>query len=302
MHALQSTKQKQQFAMATTTRSFPVSTTTQHDVHAWQAGRGEHLAMHCHNQNLKLTATRSQVKHESTHRRDCRGSTRPHLRREGYIRRLLYLSQPTVTTSQGVRRPSLFLAWKRLRRLVRPMDSLPRGPFTIKTLPARLRSVLTLSRSRLPSHPAATTQLRPQNPVHFASLSVQHGKVVLPDQIFCTRDDNNDNNPTELNSREEKSLVRTEVPCSWHHFAACRAEKNADFFGSLREWKPLLHLLSENAERNRSLGFRETLFSFETIWMDGVGIEKETGGEGDIIGRNSRGSSGGDNGKMLRSR
>lgn len=36
--------------------------------------------------------------------------------------------------------------------------------------------------------------------------------------------------------------------------------------------------------------------------MDGVGIEKETGGEGDIIGRNGRGSSGGDNGKMLRRR
>lgn len=64
----------------------------------------------------------------------------------------------------------------------------------------------------------------------------------------------------------------------------------------------MLHLLNENAERNRSLGFQETMFSFETIWMDGVGIGKETGGEGDIIGRNSRGSSGGDNGKMLRRR
>lgn len=169
-------KQKQQLAMATTTRSFPTSTTTQHDVHAWQAGRGEHLALSHHNQNLKLTATRSRVKHESTHRRDSHGSTRPHLRREGYIRRLLYLSQPTVTTSQGVRRPSLFRTWKRLRRLARLMHSLPRGPFTIKTLPARLRSVLTLSRSRPPSHPAAATQLCPQNAVHFASLSVQHGK------------------------------------------------------------------------------------------------------------------------------
>lgn len=171
MYALQSTKQKQQLAMATTIRSFPASTTTQHEVHAWQAGRGEHLALPCHNQNLKLTATRSQVKHESTHRRDCHGSTRLHLRREGCIRRLLNLKQPTVTTSQGVRRPSLFRTWKRLRRLVRPMHSLPRGLFTLKTLPARLQSVLTLTRSGLPSHPAAATQLRPQNPVHFASPS-----------------------------------------------------------------------------------------------------------------------------------
>lgn len=185
MSVLQSTKQKQQFAMARTIRSFPVSTTRQHDVHAWQAGQGEHLAMHCHNQNLKLTATRSQVKHESTHRRDSHGSTRPHLRREGYIRRLLYLSQPTVKTSQGVRRPSLFRTWKRLRRLVRPMHSLPRGPFTIKTLTARLRSVLTLSRSGLPSHLAAATQLRPQNPVHFASLSVQPGKYSYPIRSFA---------------------------------------------------------------------------------------------------------------------
>lgn len=36
--------------------------------------------------------------------------------------------------------------------------------------------------------------------------------------------------------------------------------------------------------------------------MDGVGIGKETGGEGDTIEQNSRGSSGGDNGKMLRRR
>lgn len=185
MHALQSTKQKQQLAMATTIRSFPVSTTTQHNAHAWQAGQGEHLALSHHNQNLKLTATRSQVKHESTHRRDSHGSTRPHLRREGYIRRLLYLSQPTVTTSQGVRRPSLFRTWKRLRSLARLMHSLPRGPFTIKTLPACLRLVLTLSRSRPPSHPAATTQLRPQNPVHFASLSVQHGKYSYPIRSFA---------------------------------------------------------------------------------------------------------------------
>lgn len=97
--------------MATTIRSFPPSTTTQHHVDAWQAGRGEHLALSRHNQNLKLTATRSQVKHQSTHRRDY-GSTRPHLLREGYIRRLLYLSQPTVTTSQGARRPSQFVAWR----------------------------------------------------------------------------------------------------------------------------------------------------------------------------------------------
>lgn len=185
MHALQSTKQKQQLAMATTTRSFPVSTTTQHEVHAWQAGRGEHLALSHHTQNLELTVTRSQVKHESTHRRDCRGSTTPHLRREGYIRRLLNLSQPTVTTSQGLHRPSLFRTWKRLRRLVRPMHSLPRGPFTIKPMSARLRSVLTLSWSRLPSHPAAATQLRPQNPVHFASLSVQHGKSSYPIRSFA---------------------------------------------------------------------------------------------------------------------
>lgn len=234
MHALQSTKQKQQLAMATTTRSFPASTTTQHEVHAWQAGRGEHLAMHCHNQNLKLTATRSQVKHESTHRRDSHGSTRLHTPCEGYIACLLNLSQPTVTTFQGVRRPSLFRTWKRLRSLARPMHSLPRGPFTIKTLPARLQSVLTLTRSGLPSHPAATTQLRPQNPVHFASLSVPHSKYSYPIRSFALVMTNNDKYPTELNSREEKSLVRTEVPCSWHHFAACRAEKNADFFGSLR--------------------------------------------------------------------
>lgn len=105
MHALQSTKQKQQFAMATTTRSFPVSTTTQHDVHAWQAGQGEHLALSHHTQNLELTATRSQVKHESTHRRDSHGSTRLHTPCKGCITCLLNLSQPTVTTSQGVRRP-----------------------------------------------------------------------------------------------------------------------------------------------------------------------------------------------------
>lgn len=65
---------------------------------------------------------------------------------------------------------------------MRPMHSLPRGPFTIKTLPARLRSVLTLSRSRPPS---AATQLRPQNPVHFASLSVQHGKSSYPIRSFA---------------------------------------------------------------------------------------------------------------------
>lgn len=115
MSVLQSTKQKQQLAMSTTIRSFAASTTTQHDVDPWQAMRGEHLALSRHNQNLKLTATRSQVKHESTHRRDSHGSTRLHLRREGYMRRLLYLSQPTVTTSQGVRRPSPFVAWKRLQ-------------------------------------------------------------------------------------------------------------------------------------------------------------------------------------------
>lgn len=113
---------------------------------------------------------------------------------------------------------------------------------------------------------------------------------------------NNDNNPTELNSREEKSLVRTEVPCSRHHFAACRAEKDADFVGSLGGSKPILPLLNEISGRSRLLGVRETLFSFETIWMDGTGIGKETGAEGDIIGRNGRASSGGDNGKMLRRR
>lgn len=147
MSVLQPTKQKQQLAMATTIRSFPPSTTTQHNVHAWQAGRGEHLALPHHNQNLKLTATGSQVKHESTHRRDSHGSTRPHLRREGYIRRLLYLSQLTVTTSRGVHRPSLFFAWKRLRSLARPMPSLPRGPFTTKkkssSPPAHLKPVTT---------------------------------------------------------------------------------------------------------------------------------------------------------------
>lgn len=159
MSVLQSTKQKQQLAMATTIRSFPPSTTTQHDVDPWQASRGEHLALPCHNQNLKLTATRSQVKHEFTHRRDSHGSTRPHLRREGYIRRLLYLSQPTVTTLQGARRPSPFFAWKRLRSLARPMHSVPRGPFTIKKehpLPQ-----IIPSRSRPPSHPAVASQVRP---------------------------------------------------------------------------------------------------------------------------------------------
>lgn len=221
MSVLQSTKQKQQLATATTTRSFPPSTTTQHDIDAWQAGRGEHLALPRHNQNLKLTATRSQVKHESTHRRDSHGSTRPHLRREGYIRRLLYLSQPTVTTSQGVRCPSLLRTWKRLRSLARPMHSLSRGPFTIRTSPARLRSVLTLGRSRLPSHPAVGSQVRPQNQVHFASLSVQPGKYSYPITSFALVMTNNDKYPTELNSREEKSLVRTEVPCSRHHFASC---------------------------------------------------------------------------------
>lgn len=188
MHALQSTKQKQKLAMATTTRSFPVSTTTQHDVDAWQAGQGEHLALPCHNQNLKLRATRSQVKQESTHRRDCRGSTRPHLRREGYIRRLLYLSQPTVTTSQEVRRPSLFRTWKRLRSLARLMHSLPRGPFTIEPLPARLQSVLTLTRSGLPSHPAAAAPVSPSvlfDPDHFASPNVQHGKYFYPIRSFA---------------------------------------------------------------------------------------------------------------------
>lgn len=68
---------------------------------------------------------------------------------------------------------------------MRPMHSLPRGPFTIITLPARLQSVLTLTRSRPPSHPAAATQLRPQNPVHFASLSVQHGKYSYPIRSFA---------------------------------------------------------------------------------------------------------------------
>lgn len=161
MSVLQWTKQKQQLAMTTTTRFFSVSTTTQHDVDAWQAGRGEHLALSRHNQNLKLTATKSQIKHESIHRRDSNGSTRLHLRREGYIRRLLYLSQPAVTTSRGARRPSLFRTWKRLRSLARPIHSLPRGPFTIRTSPARLRSVLTLGRSRLPSHPAAAAPVSP---------------------------------------------------------------------------------------------------------------------------------------------
>lgn len=36
--------------------------------------------------------------------------------------------------------------------------------------------------------------------------------------------------------------------------------------------------------------------------MDGIGIGKDTGSEGNIIGRNSRGRFGGDNGKMLRRR
>lgn len=36
--------------------------------------------------------------------------------------------------------------------------------------------------------------------------------------------------------------------------------------------------------------------------MDGTGIGKVTVGEGDIKGRDGRGSSGGDNGKMLQSR
>lgn len=36
--------------------------------------------------------------------------------------------------------------------------------------------------------------------------------------------------------------------------------------------------------------------------MDGIGIGKDTGAEGDIIGRNSRGRFGGDNGKILRRR
>lgn len=140
--------------------------------------------MPCHNQNLKLTATKSQVKHESTHRRDSHGSTRPHLRRESCIRRLLYLSQPAVTTSQGARRPSLFRTWKRLRSLARPMHSLPRGPFTIRTSPARLRSVLTLSRSRPPSHPAVGSQVRPQSLVHFASPGVQPGKYSYPSHLL----------------------------------------------------------------------------------------------------------------------
>lgn len=179
------------------------------------------------------------------------------------------------------------------------MHSLPRGPFTIRTSPARLRSVLTLSRSRPPSHPAVPGQVRPQNLVHFASLSVQPGKYSYPITSFALVMTNNDKYPTELNSREEKSLVRTEVPCSRHHFAACRAEKDADFVGSLRGRKPLLALLNETAERNRLLGVRETLFSFETIWMDGIGIRKDMGAEGDIIGRSSRGRLGGDNGKML---
>lgn len=68
---------------------------------------------------------------------------------------------------------------------MRPMHSLPRGPFTIKTLPARLQSVLTLSRSRPPSHPAAATQLHPQNPAHFASLSVPHSKYSYPIRSFA---------------------------------------------------------------------------------------------------------------------
>lgn len=36
--------------------------------------------------------------------------------------------------------------------------------------------------------------------------------------------------------------------------------------------------------------------------MNGIGIGKETGAEGDTRGRSSRGSFGGDNGKMLRRR
>lgn len=64
----------------------------------------------------------------------------------------------------------------------------------------------------------------------------------------------------------------------------------------------LLALLKGVARRSKLLGVRETLFSFGTIWMDGIGIGKDTGAEGDIIGRNSRGRFGGDNGKMLRRR
>lgn len=219
MSVLQWTKQKQQLATATTSRSSPVSTTTQHNVDPWQASRGEHLALSRHSQNSKLTATRSQVKHESIHRRDSHRSMRPHLRRESCIRSLLYLSQPTVTTSQGVRRPSLFRTWKRLRSLARLMHSLPRGPFTIKkTHPLRQ---LISSRSRPPSHPAVASQGLPQNLVHFASLSVQPGKYSYPITSFALVMTNNDKYPTELNSREEKSLVRTEVPCSRHHFASC---------------------------------------------------------------------------------
>lgn len=65
---------------------------------------------------------------------------------------------------------------------------------------------------------------------------------------------------------------------------------------------PLLALLNEISGRSRLLGVRKTLFSFETVWMDGIGIGKDTGSEGNIIGRNSRGRFGGDNGKMLRRR
>ncbi|KAL9528628.1 hypothetical protein SMMN14_07905, partial [Sphaerulina musiva] len=70
----------------------------------------------------------------------------------------------------------------------------------------------------------------------------------------------------------------------------------------LARMEALLALLKGVARRSKLLGVRETLFSFGTIWMDGIGIGKDTGAEGDIIGRNSRGRFGGDNGKMLRRR
>ncbi|EMF09821.1 uncharacterized protein SEPMUDRAFT_119562 [Sphaerulina musiva SO2202] len=136
--------------MATTTRSFPPSTTTQHNVDPWQAGRGQRR-VYPPSRFSRFDETSSAARRihqtssvpKSTHRHDFSGSS-PSVP----VLRLKTAQEPRAPDAQP---PT---------RTIHHQKSHP------------LRQLIS-SRSRPPSHPAVASQVRPQNLVHFASLSVQ---------------------------------------------------------------------------------------------------------------------------------